>query len=87
MLQGKFFHTFKGDTNIVQYQGYIEAVVDPDAGYLIVQLYEWISGRPSDKKLMHIGDFLGANLYRDAEEMNEYYKYHASRQELIEEKE
>lgn len=74
-LEGKFFHTFKNKQ--VNWQGYV--VSQPQEGYYLVQLFEWLMGEPLCKKLVRIDTMLDWDFYDTVEEMNFYwetkYKY------------
>jgi hypothetical protein len=69
-LEGKFFHTFKNKQ--VEWQGYV--VSQPQEGYYLVQLFEWLVGEPSCKKLVPIDAMFDWDFYDTAEEMNFYFE-------------
>lgn len=69
-LINKFFHSFHADGTL-NWQGHIEESCGD--GFFLVQLFEWISGSPSNMKLVHIQSMDEWNLYNSAEEMNEEF--------------
>lgn len=69
-LVSRFFHSFDND-GIVKWQGHIEESCGD--GFFLVQLFEWITGSPSDMKLVHMQSMSEWSFYESAEEMNDVF--------------
>ncbi len=63
-LVGKFFHTFVDGQ--ISWQGLITG--EPASGYFLVQLFEWLCGGPSDKRLIHVSQMVGWTFYDEADD-------------------
>lgn len=70
-LAGQFFHSIKDGK--VEWQGLI--IGSPEPGWYLVQLYEWISGSESCRKLVNFSDMHGWMFYDDAEAWRFSYEY------------
>ena len=69
-MVGRYFHTFNSDGSF-NWQGRI--VGRPEKGVYFVQLFDWLLGEASDKKLVLLKDMRDWSFYKTAEEMNDYY--------------
>ena len=67
-LVGKFFHTFN-EQGQLKWQGLITG--EPASGYFLVQVFEWIVGSPSDKRLIDVSQMVGWTFYDDADDWRE----------------
>ncbi len=75
-LVGCWFHTFNPDNlEQIQWQGQIVRRVDSDR--VIVQLYDWIIGAPSNEHLVHVNELRGCALYNTNAEMRDAYERRA----------
>ena len=74
-LEGKFFHSFKNGE--IEWQGYV--VAEQADGYYLVQLFEWVLGEPSTKRVVHIGAMGDWKFYSSADEMNDAYEQRTGR--------
>jgi hypothetical protein len=61
-LVGLYFHTFLKD-NEIQWQGIV--VGNPQPGWYLVQLFEWLNGTDSNIKLVMMEDMLHWQFYAD----------------------
>ncbi len=75
-LEGKFFHSFHPDGEIL-WQGYV--IAEQADGYYLVHLFEWMLGEPSVQKVVHLGEMADWELYDSAEEMNDAYERRTGR--------
>ena len=66
-LVGTYFH---GDQNH-QWQGVI--VVEPQPGWYLVELFDWISGHSECQKLVRIDEMTGWRFYNTVEWMRNAY--------------
>lgn len=81
-LKGHYFHSYNKD-GLVEWQGKI--ISSPEPGIYLVQLYEWIVGAESCRKLVNIQDMITWSFYETAEEMdNTYYNIERHREETKE---
>ena len=71
-LKGHFFHSYNKD-DLVEWQG--KVISSPEPGIYLVQLYEWIVGAESCRKLVNIQDMIQWKFYETAEEMTNSYDY------------
>lgn len=81
-LKGHYFHSFNKD-GFVEWQG--KVVSNPEPSIYLVQLYEWLVGVESCRKLVNIQDMIQWNFYETAEEMNNYYNFVESYREKAKE--
>ena len=68
-LTGQCFHTFKDDKP--HWQGVV--IGNPEPGWYLVQLCEWLNGNPSTRRIVRIEDMSKWVFYKDSEQMNEAY--------------
>lgn len=66
-LSGQFFHSVAGDTGEVEWQGCV--VGNPAPGWYLVQLFEWLTGEPTVRRLARIEDMQHWLFYENAEAM------------------
>ncbi len=71
-LKKKWFHSFENGK--VQYQGQI-LDYDPSSQLCLVQFYGWVTGAPTDEKLINIHDIKDWIFYDTTEEMRDSYTY------------
>jgi hypothetical protein len=77
-LAGKFFLSVKSaDREIIEWQGQIKEQVSP--GLYLLQLYEWLSGRPSDQVIVPVAEMVGWRFYDCAEDMQYAYRLYDGR--------
>lgn len=74
-LVGQFFHSYKGDE--VEWQGSVLGRVEE--GVYLVQLYEWLTGSPSNRHLVTIQEMKGWKFYPDTKSMNAAYANYSDR--------
>jgi hypothetical protein len=74
-LVGSFFHTVK-DGNL-EWQGYV--VENPEPGWYLVQLYEWLMGDESHRTLVRIETMQDWMFYANSDAMNFSFKYGSAR--------
>lgn len=77
VLVGRYFYSFSGisskgkrDTNL-RYQGRVIAPVNHD--YVLVQLYDWLTGSLSDQKIVAISTMVNWNFYKSVEDWKEAF--------------
>lgn len=75
-LIGAWFHSIKKD-GVVTWQGQILA--RPEPGIYLVQLYEWITGSPSNQQLVKFEDMKNWLFYADNDAMNFSWQYGIAR--------
>jgi len=80
LLVGKWFHTRREGR--IRFQGRIDAHVG--AGYYLVQLFDWVVGDPSVKRVSSIMDMEDWDFYNSSEEMNEAWEYEEGHKSDIE---
>jgi hypothetical protein len=69
ILEKKFFHSFHdGKINL---QGQI--ISELNDNYFLIQLFEWVLGAESTKRIVHIDVMVDWNIYDTDKEMNDYY--------------
>lgn len=71
-LVGHFFHSYVEDGQY-HHQGFI--LSSPEPGYYLCQLFEWLTGSQSCRKLFRIADMADWTFYASAEGMIENYQY------------
>jgi hypothetical protein len=79
-LVGKHFLSFIEDADgdpVVQLQG--EIVAEPQPGVFLVQLFEWITGSPSDQRLFKVDAMTDWRFYETAEQRNDAYERQTGR--------
>jgi len=77
-LTGKFFHSVGLDRRTIEWQGTFLGLASP--GLYRVQLFERITGQPSEQRLVPATDMRYWLIYESAEQMHEYYKKYSDRQ-------
>ena len=70
-LLGQFFHSIGKDTGKIEWQGFI--IGNPEPGWYLVQLFEWLIGEPNLRRLVRIEDMEHWLFYEDAEAMKFSY--------------
>ena len=76
-LVGCFFHSVDKETGRAIWQGQI--IGNPEPGWYIVQLFEWLMGEPSYRKLVNFEEMTGWLFYDDAEGMRYSWEYGTAR--------
>jgi hypothetical protein len=76
-LTGKFFHSVKADRETIEWQGKFLGLASP--GLYRCQLFEWITGSPSDQILVPAVDMRYWKIYDTNEAMTEAYKKYYTR--------
>ncbi len=71
-LVGKFFHSLEADRRTIKWQGQILDEVAP--GILLVQLYEYLMGQPSNQVMVPISDMAYWPIYETDDEMREAFE-------------
>jgi hypothetical protein len=71
-LVGKFFHSLEADKKTIKWQGQILEEVGP--GILLVQLYEYLMGQPSNQVMVPISDMAYWPIYDTDDEMREAFE-------------
>jgi hypothetical protein len=70
-LVGHFFHSVvDGEVN---WQGHI--VANPSSDWYIVELFSWMDGCPTVRRLIRIEEMRDWLFYRDSEDMGHSYEY------------
>jgi hypothetical protein len=77
LLIGQCFHSLDEEKQI-QWQG--QVIGNPEPGLYLVQLFEWMWGNPSVRRLMKIEDMLDWLFYENAGAMNESYAHGLARE-------
>ncbi len=67
ILVGQYFHSLGKDDGKVEWQGVI--IGNPEPGWYLVQLFEWLMGEPNVRRLVRIEDMADWLLYEDAKSM------------------
>jgi len=75
-LIGAWFHSVKKN-GAIDWQG--QVLARPEPGIYLVQLYEWITGSPSNQQLVKFEDMENWLFYADNDAMNYSYKYGIAR--------
>jgi hypothetical protein len=78
-LTGKFFHSVGPDRKTIAWQGTFLGLASP--GLYRVQLFEWITGQPSEQRLVPATDMRYWLIYESAEAMNDSYEKYDRQQE------
>jgi len=68
-LVGRFFHSLKDGQ--IHWQGAVHG--NPEPGWYMVVLFEWVTGAPNVERLVRIEEMASWFFYRDAEEMKESF--------------
>ena len=69
-IAGLYFLTFtKPPVNLLHWQGRV--LSQPNPGWFLVQLYDWIVGEPNDIRLVRIEDMATWFFYLNAEDWRE----------------
>jgi hypothetical protein len=66
-LVGGFFHSVNKETGRVVWQG--EIIGNPEPGWYLVQLFDWMAGQDTHRLLVKFEDMTGWLFYEDAEAM------------------
>jgi len=69
-LVGQFFHSI--DEGKIGWQGFV--VSAPQAGWYLIQLFSWLTGEPSVRRLVRFEEMESWLFYEDAEVMNFSYE-------------
>lgn len=72
---GKYFHSI--DDARINWQGVV--IGEPQGGWYLVQLFEWLMGEESSMRLVKIEDMAGWIFYPDVESMRESYAHGEAR--------
>jgi len=64
-LPGNWFHSFENDKT--KWQGQILSA-EPN-NYFLIQLYSWLHGTPTDRKLIHFSEMVDWNFYATDKDM------------------
>jgi len=72
-LVNQFFHSIDPVEKKVHWQGVV--VGNPEPGWYLIQLFEWLMGGPSNRALVRIEDMKGWLFYGSAEEMQFSYEH------------
>lgn len=75
-LVGHYFHSIS-KTGKVQWQGIV--VGNPEPGWYVLQLFEWLVGEQSVRRLAHLQDMRDWLFYKDREAMLYSYEYGTAR--------
>lgn len=75
-LVGQFFHSIKDGG--VNWQGNV--IGNPEPGWYLVQLYEWLLGEPNVQRLVKFEDMTGWLFYDTTEQMQFSYEYGVARE-------
>ena len=76
-LMGQCFHSIHPESGQIEWQGII--IGNPEPGWYLVQLFEWVTGAPNVRRLVRIDDLRGWLLYGNAEMMKESFDHGAAR--------
>ena len=76
-LVGQYFHSLARDTGKVEWQGMI--IGNPEPGWYLLQLFEWMMGEPNVRRLAQIDDMEHWLFYSDAAAMRFSYEHGAAR--------
>jgi len=76
-LHKQFFHSLNKD-GLVHWQGHI--IGNPEPGWYLVELFEWLWGEPNVRRLVHIDEMRTWLFYDSAESMCFSYEHGAARQ-------
>jgi hypothetical protein len=76
-LTGKVLHSVGLDRKTIEWQGTFVGLASP--GLCRVQLFEWITGQPSEQRLVPATDMRYWLIYESAEAMNNYYREYLKR--------
>lgn len=76
-MVGCFFHSVNKETGRVDWQG--EILGNPEPGWYLVQLFEWLLGQNSCRMLVKFEDMTGWLFYEDADAMRYSWDYGTAR--------
>ena len=71
-LVGNFFHSVTKE-GIVSWQGIV--IANPEPGWYLVQLFDWIAGEESVRRLMRVEEMSEWLFYGSADEMRHSYEH------------
>jgi hypothetical protein len=77
-LVGQFFHSIQNGK--LEWQGNV--IGNPEAGWYLVQLFEWLMGEPNVQRLVRFEDMTEWFFYDDAEQMIYSYEYGAAKHHI-----
>lgn len=77
-LIGNYFHSIGKDTGKVEWQGVV--ISRPMPGWYLVQLFDWIVGDPSVRRVVKLDDMESWLFYPDAEVMRFSYEHGTARE-------
>jgi len=75
-LVGHFFHSVDPETGKVQWQGVV--VGNPEEGWYLLQLFDWLVGEPSVRRLVYISE-MNDWLFYDIESMKYSWQHGTAR--------
>jgi hypothetical protein len=76
-LVGQWFHSIGKNSGQVEWQGVV--IGNPEPGWFLVQLHEWLMGEPNVRHLVRIEDMAGWLFYYSDEQMNFSYDHGTAR--------
>ena len=76
-LQGQFFHSVNQD-GVVEWQG--EIIGNPEPGWYLVQLFEWVCGEPNVRRFVRIDEMRTWLFYESADSMRFSYEHGVARE-------
>ena len=68
---GQFFHSFD-----VKWQGRVVAM--PTSGWYLIELFDWLAGDATHRRLVRLEDMAGWIFYQSVEDMRFSYKHGAA---------
>jgi hypothetical protein len=66
-LIGKYFHSIKKDTGLVEWQGSV--LGSPEPGWYLIELFEWVLGESNVMRIVSIEEIIDWLFYEDSESM------------------
>jgi hypothetical protein len=76
-LVGQWFHSLSPMDNQIQWQGTV--LGNPEPGWYLVQIFNWVDDLPSVRHLVRTEDMRGWLLYPNAAAMRESYDHGTAR--------
>jgi hypothetical protein len=70
-LIGHYFHSIDKETGHLEWQG--QVIANPEPGWYLLQLFEWLMGEPNVQRLVRIEDMADWLFYENGEEMEHSY--------------
>ena len=77
-LLGQFFHSIGKENGQVEWQGVV--IGNPEPGWYLLQLFEWLMGEPNVRRLVRIEDMGNWLFYENAEAMQVSYEEGCARE-------